>query len=290
MKRILATLIGIFTLTSVFGQEYQVGSGFNKTNNSIPTVYKTNNQGTAGSGVLFISDEDSLQMISKDGFLGIGTSTPTQTLDVFGTAKIHNSDNSSVLFRGLYEGLVLGALPLNVNGAGGIDTSGNWIFVNYSGADNLTQEVGATNIGINVVTGDFRIFRLDSNIVQLGLGNILTYPDGSGDVELQLGANNNNAEWSFRDKTSYWAVKDSLGVDIVSIGETNGLTYVDGDEASGKVLTSDGSGNASWANINTVDASTIPVYANNAAAVAAIGAGKFYYVDVLGEYEVRITH
>ena len=68
------------------------------------------------------------------------------------------------------------------------------------------------------------------------------------------------------------------------------LQYVDGNQAVGKVLTSDADGNANWSNINTVNASTIPVFIDNAAAVTGIGTGKFYYVDVSGEYEVRISH
>lgn len=34
----------------------------------------------------------------------------------------------------------------------------------------------------------------------------------------------------------------------------------------------------------------IPAYANNAAAVVGIGAGKLYYTDVAGEYLVKLSH
>jgi hypothetical protein len=35
---------------------------------------------------------------------------------------------------------------------------------------------------------------------------------------------------------------------------------------------------------------SIPAYANNAAAVAALGANRLYYTDTAGEYIVKITH
>ncbi len=37
-------------------------------------------------------------------------------------------------------------------------------------------------------------------------------------------------------------------------------------------------------------ANAIPSYANNAAAVIGIGAGKLYYTDVAGEYIVKMSH
>lgn len=42
---------------------------------------------------------------------------------------------------------------------------------------------------------------------------------------------------------------------------------------------------------NGIDAdAAIPSYANNAAALAAIGAGKLYYTDVAGEYLIKMSH
>lgn len=205
--------------------------------------------GGAGAGRTITADAGAVEItggLLVSDTLGIGTSTPTKTLDVEGTALIHNSDNSSMLFRGLIADTLLGVLPLSAYGAGAVDTTGDWMSFNYAGADNLANEQGVHNLLIRKSTGDFRLIKIVEDRVQIGVGNILTYPGAEGDVELQVASNNNNAEWRFRDKTSHWAVKDSLGVDIVTIGETNGLTYVDGNQSAGAFLVSDASGNASW--------------------------------------------
>lgn len=213
-------------------------------NNTLDEAYDQGRTITADAGAVEITGG----LLVSDT-LGIGTSTPTKTLDVEGTALIHNSDNSSMLFRGLIADTLLGVLPLSAYGAGAVDTTGDWMSFNYAGADNLANEQGVHNLLIRKSTGDFRLLKVLEDRIQLGVGNILTYPDPDGDVELQVAQHNNNAEWRFRDKTSHWAVKDSLGVDIVTIGETNGLTYVDGNQALGKALVSDADGNASWASI-----------------------------------------
>ncbi len=59
---------------------------------------------------------------------------------------------------------------------------------------------------------------------------------------------------------------------------------------TGGVLTSDASGNASWQTLAGASGTGIPAYANNAAAVSAIGAGKLYYTDVAGEYVLKLSH
>lgn len=71
-------------------------------------------------------------------------------------------------------------------------------------------------------------------------------------------------------------------------------------QASGINLTVDSSGvsiiNAGSLafKVNTtgskISAPNIPAYANNAAAAAAIGAGKLYYTDVAGEYVLKLSH
>jgi len=71
-------------------------------------------------------------------------------------------------------------------------------------------------------------------------------------------------------------------------------------QASGINLTVDSSGvsiiNAGSLafKVNTtgskISAPNIPAYANNTAAVAAIGAGKLYYTDVAGEYVLKLSH
>jgi hypothetical protein len=87
------------------------------------------------------------------------------------------------------------------------------------------------------------------------------------------------------------------GLGVTTIGQTGSISrirgqllYADGNESAGYVLSSDADGNGSWAALSTLDASTIPAYADNAAAFAAIGAGKLYYTDTGGEYILKISH
>lgn len=64
----------------------------------------------------------------------------------------------------------------------------------------------------------------------------------------------------------------------------------DGTQGTGKVLTSDANGLATWQGLGGSNGSDIPAYANNAAAFAVLGAGKLYYTDVAGEYIIKVTH
>lgn len=247
--KVLVTAFLFLSFFSVRGQDYQVGAGFGKTNNSIPVVYQVRNSGSEGSGLLMISGADTAAIVSKSGNVGIGTSTPTETLDVVGSAKISNADSSSFIFRGTEGFLLFGSLPVSISGSGAINRIGNWLFTNYTGADNFNNLVGTWNSSINLSTGQYRSLIVDSTYVGMASGNVLNdYGGITDDVSLAIGYNTNNAEWTFFDKTAHWAVKDSSSNDIVSIGEVNGLTYTDGSEGAGKVLTSDSNGNASWVN------------------------------------------
>lgn len=70
----------------------------------------------------------------------------------------------------------------------------------------------------------------------------------------------------------------------------NKFKYPNGTQGTGKVLTSDVDGLASWQGLGGSNGSDIPAYANNAAAFAVLGAGKLYYTDVAGEYIIKVTH
>ncbi len=75
-----------------------------------------------------------------------------------------------------------------------------------------------------------------------------------------------------------------------SVNVYGNIKIVDGTQGAGKVLTSDANGLCSFVALSASDYSGIPAYANNAAAVAAIGANKLYYTDVAGEYVLKLSH
>lgn len=292
MKKVLVTLISLFTLTSVFGQDYQVAGGPSKTNNSIPVVYKIGNAGTAGSGVLMISGSDTTALIGKSGFLGIGTIAPTETFSVDGSAIIVGDNYLFQSSNDLFNLSNVFGPTFTIAGVGAqaftSPDSSSWVFMKVSDDSNVEGDTVAAIGYVDANTFYEMYYQVDKRRIRTFAGSEdggVGYSAENGDGSMYFFANS-TLDFDTPNKTIELFDNGNISIDV------NGAVFniTDGNQALGKVLTSDASGNASWANINTVDASTIPVYANNAAAVAAIGAGKFYYVDVLGEYEVRISH
>jgi len=85
--------------------------------------------------------------------------------------------------------------------------------------------------------------------------------------------------------SSVWYYQDSTGHEL-----KGSVQIQDGTQGAGKILTSDASGNATWQTLSGASGTGIPAYANNAAAFAALGAGKLYYTDVAGEYVLKLSH
>lgn len=287
MKKLIATLITIFTLTTAFAQDYQIGAYFNKTNDSIPVVYKANNQGTAGSGILFVSDGDSLQAVSKGGLLGIGTSTPTETLDVDGTFRALDGDSAQFKLGLTTLPFFDGAIDVLFHGAVSRKTFGNWHYILSAASNSVSNNVGSDVSAVNYTNGAIRSVFVDSTSALFQVSNLTnsgTQFNGlaATDTTVSIHLNNTvgNNEFAFINDNGIVLKVDSLGK----------LGYFDGNQANGYVLTSDASGNASWADIKDADFSNVPVYSDNATAVAAIGAGKLYYTDTSGEYILKITH
>ncbi|HWB64104.1 MAG TPA: hypothetical protein VG603_11375, partial [Chitinophagales bacterium] len=67
-----------------------------------------------------------------------------------------------------------------------------------------------------------------------------------------------------------WNKKDSV---LFAVDNTGKVTINDGTQANGYVLTSDANGKASW---QPGAAGSLPVYDDNAAAVAVLGTGKYF--------------
>ena len=229
--------------------------------------------------------------------VGIGTDTPSATLDVLGTALISN-DTISITNQTVDYSLG-GAIDVKEKTARleykqgtNLDTLlyvmvGKRDFVGLGAAESIYMGSMHRSSGWFGVSMDIRNEELSvktaGNLLNGDPQNELIF--NSEGLELTLGEGiSANFRISDEDDNTFF-IADKNTVEIA-----NDLKLTNGSEGLNKVLTSDADGVATWSNINTVNASTIPAYADNAAAVTGIGVGKFYYVDVSGEYEVRISH
>ena len=229
--------------------------------------------------------------------VGIGTDTPSATLDVLGTALISN-DTLSITNKTVDYSLG-GAIDVKEKTARleykqgtNLDTLlyvmvGKRDFVGLGAAESIYMGSMHRSSGWFGVSMDIRNEELSvktaGNLLNGDPQNELIF--NSEGLELTLGEGiSANFRISDEDDNTFF-IADKNTVEIA-----NDLKLTNGSEGLNKVLTSDADGVATWSNINTVNASTIPAYADNAAAVTGIGVGKFYYVDVSGEYEVRISH
>jgi len=368
MKRLLATLVCISALSSVFGQDYQLGTGVSKTNNSIPVVYQVRNSGTEGAGVLLLSANDSIAIIAKGDTLSLahpdtavdfflltegdilnrgdykywdgdswelftgGSGTLDEAYDFGGAGAgreivadagaveivgtdgnyainttgdviLHSESDSTGIFLGQYDFEAFGSVPVSINGSGTYEWLTDWVFLNYTGVDNLNESVGATMLGFSATTGDYRNIRLDSLGISIISGNLLNGSIAS----ITLPASQPVISVGLKTSESAFVVNDSIG-GINMIAEEGGnigigtstpdttlhvvgkMKYEDGTQGDGYVLTSDADGMATWTDAATLDFSAVPSYADNTAAEAVLGAGKLYYTDVAGEYMLKVTH
>jgi hypothetical protein len=89
-----------------------------------------------------------------------------------------------------------------------------------------------------------------------------------------------------------YAVPTAGGDSIYSFISTGYISFPAFETLYGKGLISVGSGGALTTidDLSSLNFSSVPAYADNTAAVAALGPGKLYYTDVLGEYILKVTH
>lgn len=232
MKRILVTLISLFTITSVFGQvDYQVGGAVNKTNNSVPVVYQVKNSGTAGSGIILVSDGDTIELVSKSGYLGIGTSTPTKTLDVEGSSMLYDPTDSTRVGKIEFAGP---PFAYDIRGFTRLIPSGSYF---------TTGTIEAPLVfGTSYTSGLF-------NPASFGIEGLQVLEDSRIDIGYSIQGVKKAAIRFNTDSTIKIYTNDieRLGIDkdgVVTISPS--LKYTDGNESDGYVLTSDASGNATW--------------------------------------------
>lgn len=186
--------------------------------------------------------------------VGIGTTTPTETLEVDGTALIYDAGTEFVVGEKTFT--FGGVAPVTVNGVYissefGVtgDTTAILYFgdVNFGGQDISGARLGFTNVddgivGASLAISDLGVVRLEGSAEPL-VGGTRTKLDLGNDigVEIRLEGNGDNV----------FMVSDTLQNTMIQVDKdgtiiNEALAIVDGSEADGYVLTSDASGNATW--------------------------------------------
>jgi hypothetical protein len=192
-------------------------------------------------------------MISNTGSGWATTGTTTLTGDV-----TIDQDGHGVEFSG--------AVTVNDLGVGGD--------VEVDGGAVISGEVGiggaaVGGVALNVV-GDSRIT-----------------PNTVG-MEILVGSNKQGIKVKSDNTGGYGFVSEFVGDESVNkIGDFNGdnnNTYIEVNDITANKFIELSAAKGIKAN------QAISAYANNAAAVAAIGTGKMYYTDVAGEYLIKLSH
>jgi len=285
------TAINVFDEVTVFARDTTNAPAFN-------VMSWDGTGGRSDSLTMFsISRKGEAVLNGPSGSLGIGTNTPTATMDVLGTALISN-DTISITNK-----------TVDYSLGGAIDVKEKTARLEYKQGTNLdtlkyvmvgkrdfvglgTQEgitIGSMHrpsgwVGVTMAISNEELsVNTAGNLLNGDPQNELLFDSEGLKIVLEEGV---SANFKIEDEDANTFFKaDKNTVEIVA-----DLKLTNGSEGLNKVLTSDADGVATWSNINTVNAATIPAYADNSAAVTGIGAGKLYYVDVSGEHEVRISH
>lgn len=181
--------------------------------------------------------------------LGIGTAVPTATLEVRGTTYFEDFDGS-FLNVGIFKDTLFGALPFQINGTAIGKKVGDWRYYTQSGVNNLSNSISSSLNVMNVLTGELFQMSVDSLVIGIKASNI-TAPNQVNGINVDTIGTNITLSYS---PASYFSVTDTSQLEIFKIAQSGQVTIKDGNEASGYVLTSDASGNASW---QTPQASTL---------------------------------
>lgn len=177
--------------------------------------------------------------------------------------------------------------------AGGYPLGTGWIG-GFIGTNSVAAMGDSTTVLIDVVVGDTtqhlqffgngnavnQLFSLEASLPGLGNTGYEVQVNGGITQAIMYATN-------FDGSTNL----SSIAVDTNSVSINADIFKItDGTQGLGKVLTSDAAGVATWESLGTGDFSAIPNYINNAAAVAAIGAGKLYWTDDAGEHRISISY
>ncbi len=264
----------------------------------------TGNSGTT-AGTNFIGTTDNVDLIFK-------------VAGVFSGWIDTGGSNTSIGMRALYSNTsgiantAFGIQALTLNTTGSQNSAfGSALSSNVTGSYNsafslsLENSTGSRNSAFGHKTFSQVTTGNDNTAIGTWAGNRLT----TGSYNTFIG-DSSNAVSTSANRSGAWGYNAIVGRDSsYVIGDTT-ATYVgirtaypqaaldvhgnvkvvDGTQGVGKVFTSDADGNATWQTLAGASGTGIPAYANNAAAFAAIGAGKLYYTDVAGEYVLKLSH
>jgi hypothetical protein len=244
---------------------------------------------TTGGNNIIISNGDLLSSVNTFASLAFGTGT---------TALLNLTDGASISST---LSLTLTNAGLNFTSA----THAGAVLIDNSGTA-LSHDVGIflqapiVNIGSATLVGNGGAIIIDDNTslqsingksyysLVNGAGLDMSYSNSGITAELTAGAVNWNM--SFLDTNIYPNPSASYSLSNSSVD----IIFTKGTKTSEIVLsetsTSINHSDVIILNALKIDVSTVPAYANNAAAVAVLGAGIMYYTDVAGEYILKITH
>lgn len=217
--------------------------------------------------VLWHSGNGNLYPANSSLNVGIGTDNPMGKLTVV-------NDAQNVVFGSLYSTLIMD----NVWGTDMTDSCHKYglVMQNPSAPNDHLMVFYSTDTcngeGVNMM--------INHDVLDQEMGIIMNY-DNADSNKASIFTFNSNGVRCLKNN-----VARTLNFQITPTGQ---MVYTK-DAAAGYVLTSDASGNATWQTLSGAIGTGIPAYANNAAAFAAIGAGKLYYTDVAGEYVLKLSH
>jgi hypothetical protein len=233
-------------------------SGWGITGNT-GTAPATNFLGTTDAQDLVIktNNTETIRILS-DGSVGIGTTAPTTKLHI-----VSNAIGSILLSDGFEDNTLP---PFATSGAGGNWTvtavvgefnTGSFGAKSSGGIDSSTSDLTYTTAAIPAA-GAFVSFALKTSS-ESGFDELIFYIDGTEQtrwsgltawttVSYSLTAGVHALKWTYEKDGSVNSNDDRVYIDDVLVQTSNGagLRVVDGNQASGKVLTSDASGNATW--------------------------------------------
>jgi hypothetical protein len=281
-------------------------------------------------GTKFTEDNSHLFWDDVSKMIGIGTNTPTATVHTISSGSTTatytglfqniNGDNTLALrddgFVGvgaatpLYTGDPAAAL-LEVRKVLAI-TGNNTLNLMRTGGDNYL--VYENSNYFNIVSQDITGSGFDPKMSFKGDGSRVAIGDGSAGLA-QLGANTNrllvaapvsgvsniiglynNAATGIGNAAAItmFSMSDTPEMkqsgQITSIVTDNVNATFSGDIIIQPVLNNTPTSVLTVQSNGTLAVPGIPAYANNAAAVAALGAGRLYYTDTAGEYIIKLTH